>query len=389
MGAKDQALSGKAVDRLLTAWRGEIEAGRVYELLARRQPDPGRADAIRRLAEAEATHRQRIEARLRELGVPVPDPSAVRLSRWRQLQVRFAPLQRVLAAQEAAEQVEVGDRYLRPTGDVATDLLLADLRRDESSHAHALETMQEKGAPQPPDGPQGMLDRLLRREKGHATGSGWVSGAIYGANDGLAAVFGIVSGVSGATGGSHLVLTAGLAGALASALSMATGAFLAERSETEVARANIARERQELEEHPEEEKQELSLFYQIKGLSKADADDLVEKLARNPDAMLDVLVMEELGIKADAEGNPTQAALAAGISTGLGAIVPVLPFFWLQGSTAVIAAAVVSLLAHFLVGAAKSLVTLRTWWAAGLEMTLAGVIVGSVTYVAGLLFPSG
>jgi predicted membrane protein (TIGR00267 family) len=99
--------------------------------------------------------------------------------------------------------------------------------------------------------------------------------------------------------------------------------------------------------------------------------------------------MEELGIKADAEGNPTQAALAAGISTGLGAIVPVLPFFWLQGSTAVIAAAVVSLLAHFLVGAAKSLVTLRTWWAAGLEMTLAGVIVGSVTYVAGLLFPSG
>src|SRR5262245_58975651 len=245
MGAKDQALSGKAIDRLLTAWRGEIEAGRVYELLARRQADPSRADAIRRLAEAEATHRRRIEGRLRELGVPVPDPSAVRLSRWRQLQVRFAPLQRVLAAQEAAEQVEVKDRYRRPTGDAATDLLLADLRRDESSHARALETMQDKGAPQPSDGPQGMLDRLLHREKGHATGSGWISGAIYGANDGLAAVFGIVSGVSGATGGSHLVLTAGLAGALASALSMATGAFLAERSETEVARANIARERQE------------------------------------------------------------------------------------------------------------------------------------------------
>jgi VIT1/CCC1 family predicted Fe2+/Mn2+ transporter len=55
----------------------------------------------------------------------------------------------------------------------------------------------------------------------------------------------------------------------------------------------------------------------------------------------------------------------------------------------VIAAALVSLLAHFLVGASKSLVTLRTWWAAGLEMTLAGIVVGSVTYVAGLLFPSG
>jgi predicted membrane protein (TIGR00267 family) len=111
--------------------------------------------------------------------------------------------------------------------------------------------------------------------------------------------------------------------------------------------------------------------------------------SRNPEAMLDVLAMEELGIGRDAGGNPAQAALAAGISTGLGAIVPVLPFFWLQGTSAVLAAAAVSLLAHFLVGAAMSLVTLRTWWAAGLEMTLAGVVVGSVTYVAGLLFPTG
>ena len=83
------------------------------------------------------------------------------------------------------------------------------------------------------------LNTLLGAEKGHRTGGGWISGAIYGANDGLAAVFGIVAGVSGATGGSSFVLTAGLAAAVASALSMATGAFLAERSEAEMAAATL------------------------------------------------------------------------------------------------------------------------------------------------------
>jgi VIT1/CCC1 family predicted Fe2+/Mn2+ transporter len=152
-----------------------------------------------------------------------------------------------------------------------------------------------------------------------------------------------------------------------------------------VAAANLARERQEIEEHPDEEKEELSLYYQLKGLSREDSDELAEKLSHNPEAFLSVLAAEELGATQGGR-NPLQAALAAGVSTGVGAIIPVLPFFWLHGTVAVLAAAAVSLVAHFLVGAAKSLFTLRTWWAAGLEMTAAGVIVGGVTYGAGLLF---
>jgi VIT1/CCC1 family predicted Fe2+/Mn2+ transporter len=80
-----------------------------------------------------------------------------------------------------------------------------------------------------------------------------------------------------------------------------------------------------------------------------------------------------------------QSAIAAGVSTFVGAMVPVFPFFWLRGTTGVITAAVVSLIAHFLVGASKSLFTLRTWWSAGLEMTLAGIIVGAITYALGLV----
>src|SRR5207302_544291 len=119
----------EAIDRLLEAWRGEIEAGTVYELIARRERDPTRAEILRRMAEAEGGHRRRLEARMRELGVPVPDASTVRISPWLRLQARVAPLDRLLAAREAAESDEVDDLYLRPTGDERTDELLREIRR--------------------------------------------------------------------------------------------------------------------------------------------------------------------------------------------------------------------------------------------------------------------
>jgi len=386
-------------ERLEKAWRGEIVAGAVYDLIARRMPER-EAEILRRMAEAEGSHRRRLEQRMSELDIPIPDPASVRLPMWLRLQARVAPIDRLLAAREAAEDDEVDDLYKRSTGDAQTDQILRQIRKEERSHSLAVQEIRSgssdgarggetSGEPPPVavPGARARLDRILGREKWHQTGGGWISGAIYGANDGLAAVFGIVAGVSGATGGSSSVLTAGLAGAIASALSMATGAFLAERSEAEVVAANVERERQEIAEHPEEEKEELSLFYQLKGIDEHTADQLAEQLARQPDAMLKVLAAEEFGV-AEHQGDPTQAALAAGISTGLGAIVPVVPFMITSGTTAIVAAAVVSLVAHFLVGAAKSLVTLRTWWAAGGEMTLAGIIVGGATYLVGLALPT-
>jgi len=380
------ARSDEAVSRLLEAWRGEVEARAVYTILAERMRDPRRAQVIREIADGEARHRERIETRLRELGQPIPHPSTVRISQWLRLQARFAPVTRMLAHMESNEQVEITDRYKRTTGDPDTDAVLASIRTEEQGHSRTLDAIQAAhGSGEPPaSGAEGKLNRILGRETWHRTGSGWISGAIYGANDGLAAVFGIVAGVSGATGGSTFVLTAGLSGAVASALSMATGAFLADRSESEVVAANVAQERREIEEHPEEEKEELSLFYQLKGLDAAFADQLAAKLAENPDAMLKVLATEELG-GTEARGDPFQSALAAGVSTFLGAMVPVIPFFFLRGTTGVLVAAAVSLIAHFLVGAAKSLFTLRKWWSAGLEMTAAGVIVGGATYALGLL----
>jgi VIT1/CCC1 family predicted Fe2+/Mn2+ transporter len=388
------AVPAEARSRLLHAWRGEIEAGATYALIARRLPER-EAIIVQEMADAEGGHRARLEARMRDLGIEIPDAGSVKLSWWARLQARLAPVDRLLAAREAAEDDEVDTTYKRPTGDRATDQLLHEIRREERSHSMAVGDMRSSdGGVQVPAAltplqqqAKAKLDKIIGRESWHRNSGGWISGAIYGANDGLAAVFGIVAGVAGATGGSSFVLTAGIAGAIASALSMATGAFLAERSEAEVAAVNVERERQEIAERPEEEKQELSLFYQLKGIDQATADAMAQQLGSQPDAMLRALAVEEFGGMGD-RGNPAQSALAAGVSTGLGAMVPVIPFIFIDGTWGVVIAAGVSLIAHFLVGAAKSLFTLRTWWAAGLEMTVAGVVVGGATFLVGLALPT-
>jgi VIT1/CCC1 family predicted Fe2+/Mn2+ transporter/rubrerythrin len=375
--------------RLLEAWTDEVQATVVYGLIASREADPRRAEVLRQLAEIERAHRARLEDRMRELGIAVPDERTVKISAWRRLQARVAPVDRLLARQEAMEQTIATEIDEHPTGDEDTDRLLEQIRDEEQQHTVALAQLRAGGVPAAErgpadDGPQVRLDRILGRERWHRGSGGWISGVIYGANDGLAAVFGLVAGFSGATGGSHLVLTAGLFGAIGSALSMATGAYLAERSVAEVAAANLAREREEVLNHPEEEKEELSLFYQLKGLTPAEAKMVVERIAEDPEKLFAAIAIEEFG-SADAErGDAVQAALAGGISTAVGAMVPVIPFFFLSGTVGVIVAASVSLVAHFAVGAAKSLFTLRTAWSAGLEMTAAGAIVGGVTYLLGL-----
>jgi VIT1/CCC1 family predicted Fe2+/Mn2+ transporter len=376
-------------ERLLEAWTDEVQATVVYGLIAERESDPRRAAVLRQLAEIEVSHRSRLEARMRELGIEIPDECSVGISTWRRLQARFAPVERLIARQEAMEQAIASEIEERPTGDPDTDRLLDEIRDEETQHTVALSHLRAGTLPSADrgpadDGPQVRLTRILGRERWHRGNDSWISGVIYGANDGLAAVFGLVAGFSGATGGSHLVLTAGLFGAIGSALSMATGAYLAERSVAEVAAANLAREREEVLTHPEEEKEELSLFYQLKGLTAEEADMVVERIAEDPERLFRAIAIEEFG-SADAErGDAVQAALAGGVSTAVGAMVPVIPFFFLTGTAGVIVAAAVSLVAHFAVGAAKSLFTLRTAWSAGIEMTAAGAIVGGVTYLLGL-----
>jgi VIT1/CCC1 family predicted Fe2+/Mn2+ transporter/rubrerythrin len=360
-------------------FRREREGGALYRHLAGLEENAAKKKIFQKLAEAEDRHSQRWAARLKELGALPPKDSLGFQARCKIRLARWLGLDNAVRRQEAAEDRDIGiyekqmERYANEVGDIITEI-----RDDERKHSRFLNLVRQEA------GPQTALDAILKRERWHHFGRGWVSDAIYGANDGLGAVFGLVAGVAGYTNTSHWILVSGLAGTVSSALSMAAGAYLAAKSSRELAEAELSREKGEFEENPEEEHEELELIYQLKGFTEAESKTLVEKLSARPEQFMKTMAAEELGISDVNESSPVHAAWSAGLSTAVGAIVPVLPFFWLEGVTAIVVAAAVSMAAHFAVGAAKSLITIRRWWTSGLEMTAVGALEGGVTYLLGV-----
>ena len=168
------------------------------------------------------------------------------------------------------------------------------------------------------------------------------------------------------------------------ALSMGSGAYLASKSEREIYEAELHRKRQELEADPEGGREELALIYQVKGVPEEDARKLTKHLSRDPEQFLRTLAAEDLNLTEDALSKPLVSAFSGAVSTAIGGFIPLIPFFFLSGYPAVIGAAVISLLAHFAVGAAKTMITVRSWWSSGLEMTLVGAVEGIVTYIIGI-----
>jgi VIT1/CCC1 family predicted Fe2+/Mn2+ transporter/rubrerythrin len=380
----DAALTDSDRARLIRAlqhnWRSEMDGARTYQELAAQEPDKARADILRRLAEAELRHAARIEARLLALNAPVPQVYRTPADRLRAWIRRSVGTDAALTQLDAQEQKHVAEyrRQMASIPDAEFRTMLDEMQREEDVHSKVLYSMGRQA------GPRNALDALLRRERWHVRGGGWLGDAIYGANDGLGAVFGIVSGVAGATGGSEAVLIAGLAGTIASALSMGSGAYLATKSEREVYQAEIERERHEIQTAPAEEREELELFYQLKGFTPDEAKLLTDRLAADPEQMLRTMAHEELGLNEASFPNPVVSAISAAISTGIGAFIPIIPFFFLNGYPAIILAAIISIIAHFLVGAAKTFVTGRSPWASGFEMTIVGVVEGAITYAIGL-----
>jgi VIT1/CCC1 family predicted Fe2+/Mn2+ transporter/rubrerythrin len=366
-------------------WRAEVETARVYRDLAGREPDEKRKGILLRMAEAEERHAARWEQKLRDMGEPIPQLTETVWTRFKRRFNRSLGTDIAIRRMEAAEEKHEREfsaqreRALSKEEDVREFLRTSAV--EEKAHARALNAMAA------PQSPQGVLDTILKRERWHGRGGSWVADAIYGVNDGLGAVFGIVSGVAGATNNAqHVILVSGLAGMVASSLSMGAGAYLAVKSEAEVYEAEIAREKAEVEENPEEEIEEMSLFYQLQGFSPEESQKMAERLAEDPDQLVQAMAQSELGLSEHRFPRPWKSSASAAISTAIGAFIPIVPFFFMTGVAAVIVAFAVSIVAHFVVGAVKSLITLRSWWASGLEMTMVGVIEAAVTYGLGLAF---
>src|SRR5438067_4310136 len=221
----------ESIEALKQNWRAEVETARVYRDLAARETDQKRRDILLRMAEAEERHAQRWAQKLTDLGHAPPDLEdslGQKLNRWWN---RMAGLDVAIRRMEAAEDRHEARYRAQSERALADDpdaqKFLREAALEEKAHARVLNTM----APPAPAGPRAALDTILKRERWHGRGGSWVADAIYGVNDGLGAVFGIVSGVAGATNNQqHYVLISGLAGMLASSLSMGAGAYLAANS---------------------------------------------------------------------------------------------------------------------------------------------------------------
>ena len=375
--------SKQFISGLTQAWRDEMRSARNYHALAQRESNPEKRAILVRMAEAVEKHAERWATRLKELGSnpgAYTESLADRVRRWMLLKSDNAVAAKMLEAGES-EADKLYDVLLDTAQSEADKTSLLEAQRDEHTHSKMLEEFEGQ-----PAHPQRKLDSLLRRETWHVRAGGWIGQAIYGVNDGLGAAFGVVSGVAGATqANGEFVLLSGFAAMVASALSMGSGAYLAMKSEREVYEAEVEREKHEIESNPTEELEEMELFYQLKGFTEEEAKALTKRLAEKPDQLLKTLVHEELGLSSETFPNEWKAAISASISTAIGAAVPVLPFLFASGMTALMISLIVSTAAHFLVGASKVLVTGRSWLKSGMEMTLVGLGEAGVTYAIGLL----
>ena len=210
--------------------------------------------------------------------------------------------------------------------------------------------------------------------------------AVFGVNDGLVSNASLILGVAGAGLGPDPVLTAGVAGLLAGALSMAAGEYVSMRSQREMYEYQIGLERDELAEYPEEEAEELALIYEARGMDLERARELAASLVQRPESALDTLAREELGLNPEDLGSPWGAALASFGSFALGAALPLAPFVVaLPGGSALQIAIGLTAAALFAVGAAISLFTGRSALASGLRMLLIGGAAGLTTWAIGRL----
>ena len=362
------------VQRYRANLQGEVDSATVYSALADVEPQPNLAAVYRKLASVESAHAQFWRDHLGRQGqhaVAITPSFRARTMAW--LARRFGP-SFILPTIEAAEARDV-DAY-----DNQPEAVAGGLPTAERSHARVIEAAASTG--------RGLVGPNIATLEGRHRGAGGNSlrAAVLGANDGLVSNLSLVMGVAGAATSAHTILLTGIAGLVAGSCSMAMGEWLSVNSARELNQRQIATEKAELEQSPEEEKEELVLIYQAKGLPEAEAKALADRLLGDKATALDTLVREELGIDPESLGGSAWAAAAASFWLfAFGAIFPVAPYLFLNGAPALIASLALSGVVLAGIGAGTSLFTGRGLaFSAGRQVAI-GYAAAAVTFGIGRL----
>jgi vacuolar iron transporter family protein len=351
----------------------ERDAAWLYRRLATADRSRERSELFTRLADVEDRHTARWEELFREAGRPLPRYAVSRRTRllaW--VAATFGPssvLPLILAEEGREVQAYLG--LARQSADQhQMHKAAVDIAADSAVHARELsDVMGREGEPWHVGGAGGLLRSI-----------------VYGFNDGLTANFGLVAGVVGAGLDAHVVIVTGIAGAIADALSMGSSGYLAAKSEAEVQAHQIEMERQEMRLMPDLEEEELALIYEAKGVPKESARELATAVMKDPVRALETQVREELNIH-PAELAPLKDGIVTGTATAVGAFIPILPFLLMEHGTAVWVSLAISMLAHFAIGAARSMFTGRGIWVSGRDMFVVGFGVAAVGYLIGEFLP--
>ena len=223
----------------------------------------------------------------------------------------------------------------------------------------------------------------LEGERWRVASLGRIREVVFGGQDGLLSTMLLITAVAASGVSNTTVLISGLAGALAGMISMATGAFLGSRAEQDVQMAEIAKEAAELEEHPGEELAELVVLYQREGLSFSEAQGVAEHIAADKDLWLRTLVEKELGLSPEITSNPIKDAITMGAAFIVGALIPIIPYFFIQDKIGIAASVSATLLGLFILGMGKGRVVQKSPILQGLEMLLIGAAAAGVGFGLG------
>ena len=364
--------SHQDIRRYRENWEDERNSAYLYRTLSRRETDARIADVYRRLADTEEKHAATWERLLLEAGetVPVFQPAwRSRTLGW--LSGKFG-VEFVLPTLATLEEVNSHEYAGQPEA--------AGMAGTEKSHAMLLQQMHRASHGKGVDG-----ETLAKIEGRHrSAGGNALRAAVLGASDGLLSNFNLIMGVAGAAISNKGILLTGFAGLLAGAISMALGEWISVQSSRELYQRQIETEREEIETAPEEEIEELTLIYQARGLQEETARMLATHLMKNPETALDTLARDELGVNPeDLGGSAWEAAITSFVLFAIGAVVPVIPYLFFAGNTAILISASASAIGLFGIGAASTLFTGRTVLYSGARQVLFGLAAALVTFLVG------
>lgn len=359
------------LDRYRKNLRDELDGAALYAALADAESDPVRKDLYEQLAQAETEHAVVWKNKLTAAGVaefPYKLSTRARVLAWLVRHVGADFVLPTIAALELADR----NKYAEQEDAVA-------LSSDEKGHAHVVQAAV-KGGPR-----SGIGEDIANAEPWHRLRRGnELRAAVLGANDGLVSNFCLVMGVAGAGVDNHMILLTGLAGLIAGACSMALGEWLSVTNARELARTQIAKEKEEIEQTPEAEQKELALIFQAKGMQRNEAQKVAADLMRNKQTALDTLTREELGINpAELGGNPWSAAAFSFGLFAMGALIPVVPFLFTESVVAVVVSLLVSTIALGAIGVATSLFNGRAGWYSAARQVVIGSVAAALTYGIG------